>query len=76
MMWRGCKGIGGIYWDEMVIKEGIVLCKCIGELVGFEDLNISVVFNIRLEDLNVSDEYSNSFFELIDNFDLLFIVFD
>lgn len=46
-------------------------------MVRFEDLNISVVFNIMLEDLNVSDEeYSNSFFELIDNFDLLFIVFD
>ena len=25
---RGCKGIAGIHWDEMAIKEGIVLCKC------------------------------------------------
>lgn len=34
---RECKGIGGIHWDEMAIKEGIVLCKRTGELVGFED---------------------------------------
>ena len=34
---RGCKGIGGIHWDEMAIKEGIVLCKRTEELVGFED---------------------------------------
>ena len=40
---RGCKGIGGIHWDEMAIKEGIVLCKRTGELVGFEDLNISPI---------------------------------
>lgn len=36
----------------MAIKEGIVLCKWTGELVGFENLNISVHLNIRLEDLN------------------------
>ena len=35
---RGCKGIGGIHWDEMAINEGIVLCKRTRELVGFEDL--------------------------------------
>lgn len=34
---RGCKGVGGIHWDEMIVKEGIVLCKRTGELVGFED---------------------------------------
>ena len=28
---RGCKGIGGIHWDEMAIKEGNVLCKRTGE---------------------------------------------
>lgn len=37
---RGCKGIGGIHWDEMVIKGGIVLCKRTRELVGFEDNSI------------------------------------
>ncbi len=26
MIRRGCKGIGGIHWDEMTIKEGVVLC--------------------------------------------------
>lgn len=37
---RGCKGIGGIHWDEMIIQEGIVVCKRTGELVGFESLDI------------------------------------
>ena len=36
-MGMGCKGIEGIHWDEMVIKEGIVLCKCTEELAGFEE---------------------------------------
>ena len=36
---RGCKGIGGINWDKMAIKERIVLGKWTGELVGFEDNN-------------------------------------
>lgn len=53
---RGCKGIGGIHWDEMAIKEGIVLCKRTGELVGFEDLNIDDDLNTRPEDLNDNDE--------------------
>ena len=37
---RNCKGIGGIHWDEMIIQEGIVVCKRTGELVGFENLEI------------------------------------
>lgn len=73
---RGCKGIGGIHWDEMAIKEGIVLCKRTGELVGFEDSNISVALNTRPEDLNVSDEHSNSSSESTDNSDLLSIASD
>ena len=28
---RGCKGVGGIHWDGMSVKEGIVLCKRTGE---------------------------------------------
>jgi len=40
----------------MAIKEGIVLCKQTGELVGFEDLNIGVDLNTRPEDLNDNDE--------------------
>ena len=53
---RGCKGIGGIQWDEMAIKEGIVLCKWTGELVGFEDLNISPELATEPEDLNDNEE--------------------
>ncbi len=29
--------IGGIHWDEMVIKEGLVVCQRTGQIVGFED---------------------------------------
>lgn len=57
---RGCKGIGGIHWDEMAIKEGIVLCKRTGELVGFEDFNISAELNTRPENLNDNEEYDSS----------------
>lgn len=65
---RGCKGIGGIHWDEMAIKEGIVLCKWTGELVGFEDLNIGVDLNTRPEDLNDNDkEHSDSSSESTDS---------
>lgn len=46
---RGCKGVGGI-WDEMSIKEGIVLCKRTGELVGFEDMAYSPDLNMKPED--------------------------
>ena len=27
---QGCKGVRGIHWDEMIAKEGIVLCKRTG----------------------------------------------
>ena len=37
---QNCKAIGGIHWDEMLIQEGIVICKRTGELVGFENLDI------------------------------------
>ncbi|XP_020611138.1 uncharacterized protein LOC110049672 [Orbicella faveolata] len=37
---QNCKAIGGIHWDEMMIQEGIVVCKRTGELVGFENLDI------------------------------------
>ena len=37
---RGCKGIGGIHWDEILIRKGIMLCKRTGQLIGFEDLGI------------------------------------
>lgn len=52
---RGCKGIGGIHWDEMTIKEGIVLCKRTGELVGFEEDKIPNKFNVNFEDLDEND---------------------
>lgn len=38
---RGCKEVGGNPWDKMIVKEGIVLCKRTGELVGFEHLTIN-----------------------------------
>lgn len=60
MTQRGCKGIGGIHWDELAIKEGIVLCKRTGELVGFEDFNISAELNTRPENLNDNEEYDSS----------------
>ena len=60
---RGCKGIGGIHWDEMSIKEGIVLCKRTGELVGFEDLNIDRELNMNPNDLNNEKEDND-----VDNF--------
>ena len=65
---RGCKWIGGIHWDEMVIKEGIVLCKRTGELVGFEDLNISAELNTRPENLNdIEEDNSDSSSESTDS---------
>ena len=48
---RGCKGAGGIHWDEMIIKEGIILCKRSGKLIGFEDKNINVELTLSPEDL-------------------------
>ena len=53
---RGCKGVGGIHWDEMSVKEGIVLCKRTGELVGFEDLNINSELNLSPHDLENEDD--------------------
>ena len=53
---KGCKSIGGIHWDEMAIKEGILLCKRTGELVGFEDLNISPELTTEPENLNDDEE--------------------
>ena len=37
---RHCKGIDGIHWDEMMIQEGIVVCKQAGGLVGFGNFDI------------------------------------
>ena len=55
---RGYMGVGGIYWDEMTIKEGIVLCKWTGELVGFEDLTFSHELNKGPHHLENEDEYN------------------
>lgn len=65
---KGCKSIGGIHWDEMAIKEGILLCKRTGELVGFEDLNISPELTTEPENLNDNeDDDSDSFSESSDS---------
>ena len=36
----GCRGIGGIHWDEIYVKKGLYICKRTNELIGFEDLNL------------------------------------
>lgn len=60
---RNCKGIGGIHWDEMMIQEGIVVCKRTGELVGFENLDIPREITIDLHCMgnknNESDIYES-----------------
>jgi hypothetical protein len=38
--------LGHTLGDEMIIKEGIVLCKRTGKLVGFEDENIAKEYNV------------------------------
>ena len=54
---RGCNEVGGIPWDKMIVKEGIVLCKRTGELVGFEHLTINSELNMGPNNLqNVYDE--------------------
>ena len=53
---RGCKGVGGIHWDEMSVKEGKVLCKRTGELIGFEDLNINSELNLSPHDIENEDD--------------------
>jgi len=37
---RVYKGVESIHWDEMILKEEIVLFKRTGELAGCEDLTI------------------------------------
>ena len=32
-----CKGIGGVHWDEVHIKQGVAICPRTNELIGFED---------------------------------------
>ena len=54
---RNCKGIGGIHSDEMIIQEGIVVCKRTGELVGFENLEIPMeITNDYCSTQNENDE--------------------
>ena len=52
---RGCKEVGGIPWDKMIVKEGIVLCKRTGELVGFEHLTINSELNMGPNNLQNED---------------------
>ena len=61
----------------MAIKEGIVLCKRTGELVGFEDSNICLDLNTRPEDLDDNDDkHSDSSSESTDISDSLSIASD
>ena len=52
---RGCKEVGGNPWDKMIVKEGIVLCKRTGELVGFEHLTINSELNMGPNNLQNED---------------------
>ena len=36
----GCRGVGGLHWDEIYVKKGLYICKRTNELIGFEDLNL------------------------------------
>lgn len=53
---RGYKEVRGIHWDEMIVKEGIVLCKRTGELVGFEHLTINSELNMGPSNLQNEDD--------------------
>ena len=45
-----------VYWDEMIVEEGIVLCKRTGELVEFEHLTINSELNMSPNLQNEDDE--------------------
>ena len=57
---RNCKAIGGIHWDEMIIQEGIVVCKRTGELVGFENLDMPKEITNNFDSIQNEDEESQS----------------
>ena len=56
----GCKGIGGIHWDEIYIKKGVYVCKRTKELVGFEDLNLPKDLLINSEQISSIETDSES----------------
>ena len=45
-----------VHWDEMIVEEGIVLCKRTGELVGFEHLTINSELNMGPNNLQNEDD--------------------
>ena len=55
----GCKGVGGIHWDEIYIKKGVFVCKRTKELVGFEDLSLPEDLLIDSENINTVDTDSD-----------------
>lgn len=54
------KGVDGIHWDEMILKEEIVLFKRTGELAGFEDLTIDSDLNVGPNNLQNEDDESTT----------------
>ena len=48
----GCKGVGGIHWDEIYVKKGVFVCKRTKELVGFEDLDLPKELLVNSEQVN------------------------
>lgn len=59
---RKCKGIGGIHWDEIIIKKGIKVNSRTNELIGFENLEISNYLYDRpiTSDIDFNIESDNS----------------
>ena len=54
----GCKGIGGIHWDE--IKKDVYVCKRTKELVSFEDLDLPKDLLINSEQVSSIETDSES----------------
>ena len=53
------KGVFGLHWDEMEIRDGIRQCRRTGKLVGFEDLSIPKEYERETEaQYDDSEEYS------------------
>ena len=63
----GCKGVGGIHWDEIYIKKGVFVCKRTKELVGFEDLSLPKDLFIDSENIDTVDTDSDIESEESDN---------
>lgn len=55
---REVKGVFGLHWDEIDIRDGIRLCRRTGKLVGFEDLSIPKEYDTNIEESSSDSEDS------------------